>query len=151
MVKGCAGMIVAFLPLCKSCFLQCKSGKTPSLELRDGIGHAKYNTTTSKIEFPPGVPKSRLPGNRRPKEPKETRKGLMLQMGSGTVALVSLGAEEPTGGEIVPWIPYSSSFAFMESVVPGNPAEANSRGAAVKCLIAGSGLRMTFFVDSGAG
>jgi hypothetical protein len=59
LAKDCDGWIVAFLPLCKGCFFQCKSGKVASLELRDGLGTAKYNTTTSKIEFPPGVPKSR--------------------------------------------------------------------------------------------
>jgi hypothetical protein len=59
LVKNCEGMIVAFLPLCKGCFLQCKSGKTPVLELRDGLGNATYNAKTEKVEFPPGVPKSR--------------------------------------------------------------------------------------------
>jgi hypothetical protein len=67
LVKNCEGMIVAFLPLCKGCFLQCKSGKSPTLELRDGLGKATYNVATAKIDFPPGVPKSRLPANRRPK------------------------------------------------------------------------------------
>ena len=81
LAKGCEGMIVAFLPLCKGCFLQCKSGKVASLELRDGLGSAKYNATTAKLEFPPGVPKSRLPGN-RPK--KEVRKGLMIQVANGS-------------------------------------------------------------------
>ena len=49
-------MIVSFLPLCKGCFLQCKSGKIAVLELRDGLGSARYNTKTEKIEFPVGVP-----------------------------------------------------------------------------------------------
>jgi hypothetical protein len=70
LAKGCEGMIVSFLPLCKGCFLQCKSGKVASLELRIGMGVAKFNATTLKIEFPPGVPKSRLPGNTRVKDSK---------------------------------------------------------------------------------
>jgi hypothetical protein len=54
LVKDCAGMIVSFLPLCEGCFLQCKSGKIAVLELRDGLGSARYNTKTEKIEFPSG-------------------------------------------------------------------------------------------------
>jgi hypothetical protein len=46
-------MIVAFLPLCKGCFLQIKLGKLAVLlKLRDGLGTAKSNVTTSKINFP---------------------------------------------------------------------------------------------------
>jgi hypothetical protein len=77
LAKGCEGMIVAFLPLCKGYFLQCKSGKMATLELRDGLGMAKFNVATSKIDFPAGVPKSRLPGDRRG---KTTRKGLMVRV-----------------------------------------------------------------------
>ncbi len=61
LAKDCAGMVVAFLPLCKGCFLQCKSGKVPTLPLRDNLGVASYNASTAQIDFPSGVPKSRLP------------------------------------------------------------------------------------------
>ena len=153
LAKNCEGMIVAFLPLCKECFLQCKSGKTPVLELRDGLGKATYNATTEKVEFPPGVPKSRLPGSRRS---KGVRKGLVFQVAVGTTALVSLGAAEgisqgeSQGGETRMLVPYSSSFTFMESAVTASPDEASSQGATVRCLMAGGGLGVTFFVDSGA-
>jgi hypothetical protein len=154
LVKDCEGMIVAFLPLCKGCFLQCKSGKTPILELRDGLGNATYNAKTERVEFPPGVPKSRLPGGRRP---KGVRKGLVFQVAVGTTALVSLGAAEGVrqegihGGEARTLVPYGSSFTFMESVVTASPDEAGSLGATVRCLMAGGALGVTFFVDSGAG
>jgi hypothetical protein len=103
LAKSCDGMIVAFLPLCKGCFLQCKSGKVATLELKDGLGFAKYNVTTAKLEFPPGVPKSRLPGN-WPK--KEVRKGLMFQVAGdkqspAAESLASGVIDEPQGPQVV--------------------------------------------------
>jgi hypothetical protein len=97
LAKGCEGMIVSFLPLCKGCFLQCKSGKLATLKLRDGLGTAKFNVATSKIEFPVGVPKSRLPGERRG---KGARKLLMVKVGEtipalGTMPLVIRGLPDP--------------------------------------------------------
>ncbi len=74
LVKSCEGMVISFLPLCKGCFLQCKSGKTPTLELRDGLGTAKYNAGTAKIDFPPGVPKARLGTGK----PRVARKALVF-------------------------------------------------------------------------
>ncbi len=138
-------MIVAFLPLCKGCFLQIKSGKLKVLELRDGLGTAKYNTTTSKIEFPPGVPKSRLPGQRRV---KEVRKGLMIQAVTKVPILAGLSqgvwnspdSDRPLEhiGGVVP-----SYNGLFSSAMEGTPS--------VRLLTAMSSSRVTFFVDSGAG
>jgi hypothetical protein len=61
LVQDCASMIVSYLPLCKSCYLQCTAGKTPSINLRDGLGIATYNVQTQRIDFPQAVPVSRLP------------------------------------------------------------------------------------------
>ena len=59
--KECVGMIVAFLPFCKACYLQCMAGKTPTIELKNGFGKATYNSKTMRIDFPSTVPASRLP------------------------------------------------------------------------------------------
>ncbi len=130
LVKGCEGMIVAFLPLCKGCFLQCKAGKTPSLELRDGLGTATYNAATSKIDFPPGVPKARLPGNGKP---RVARKGLVFHGTKGMELLpISSGEMEGTTSLV-------AQPPLGESHVP------------VRCLASAGETRVTFFVDSGAG
>jgi hypothetical protein len=63
--KDCEGKIVAFLPFCKGCYLQCMAGKTPVVELRDGLGKATYNPKTMRIEFPSTVPASRIPQVRK--------------------------------------------------------------------------------------
>jgi hypothetical protein len=147
-------MIVAFLPLCKGCFLQCKSGKTPSLELRDGLGHAKYNVTTSKIEFPSGVPKSRLPGNRRP---KVARKVLVFPVVSGVPALMgssrAVAASVSSGDALVSvnhaLLSYNDCFAFMAEAA--RSVGVGKGDGTVKCLLAASSSGITFFVDSGAG
>ncbi len=63
-------------------------GKVQTLELRDGLGVATYNSSTSKIDFPPGVPKSRLPGTRPPKT-KTPKKALVFRVGATVPALLS--------------------------------------------------------------
>ena len=79
LTKDCLGMIVAFLPFCKSCYLQCTSGKIQSLVLRDNLGVATYDLTTQRIVFPPA--------SRIPVPGKGKRKGLMVGLGSDTSAL----------------------------------------------------------------
>ena len=59
--NGCPTMIPAYLPLCKSCYLECMAGKTVSIVLRDSLGTATYNSGTKKIDFPVSVPNSRFP------------------------------------------------------------------------------------------
>ncbi len=148
LVKNCEGMIVAFLPLCKGCFLQCKSRKNPTLELRNGLGSAKYNVTTSKIEFPPGVPKSRLPGNRCP---KMARKGLVLQVTSGgSVLLETSGrvAESVRAGEVLGStnpvsLSYDGCFPFMADAMAAHSVVVGTEETAA------SSSGVTFFVDSG--
>ncbi len=61
LAKYCAGMIVSFLPFCKSCYLQCTSGKMSPIVLRDNLGTATYDLTIQRIVFPPAVPASRVP------------------------------------------------------------------------------------------
>ncbi len=61
LAKDCVGMIVSFLPFCKSCYLQCISGKMPSIVLRDNLGTATYDLKIQRIVFPPTVPASRVP------------------------------------------------------------------------------------------
>jgi hypothetical protein len=126
-------MIVSFLPLCKGCFLQCKSGKVATLELRDGLGSAKYNPKSEKVEFPAGVPKSRLPGNRRP---KEGRKGLMFRLPACLPVLVGKSQEVDAPCE---------EFLDHELLVQV------SYKRPVQCLAAEVSSHVTFFVDSGAG
>jgi hypothetical protein len=156
LVKDCAGMIVSFLPLCKGCFLQCKSGKVAVLELRDGLGSARYNATTEKIEFPVGVPKARLPGNRKP---KVVRKGLMIRVAGGASeraprdgALVSDEVREDPRGEgpaVSDDLGTESYNGALEHIV--GAGRVSSGCTSTKCLIAALATRVTFFVDSGAG
>jgi hypothetical protein len=58
LAKDCAELIQSYLPLCKLCYLQSMAGKVSVLALRDGLGNAVFNTTTKKLDFPAGVPKS---------------------------------------------------------------------------------------------
>ena len=123
LAKDCEGLIVAFLPLCKGCFLQCKSGKVASLELRDGLGTAKYNSTTSKIEFPSGVPKARLPGYRKL---RETRKGLMFCVVDGTQT------SPPSPPQVQVLLSPMATELALSSVGDGPD------GTSVRCLVAAS-------------
>ncbi len=82
----------------------------------------------------------------------------MLQVTSGTVALLGLAAGGggpckggSQGRDIESLVPYGSRFAFMEDAVAVDPDEVGQTGAAVRGLMASSNLRVTFFVDSGAG
>jgi hypothetical protein len=53
------------------------AGKTPVVELRDGLGKATYNPKTMRIEFPSTVPASRIP---------QVRKGPAAKPGKSLVA-----------------------------------------------------------------
>ena len=68
--KGCTDVVKMYLPLCPRCYHQCVSGKTAEIELKDGMGTAKYNTSTQSMEYPSTVPKNRfpLPKKERPRK-----------------------------------------------------------------------------------
>jgi hypothetical protein len=59
--KDCSGMIVSFLPFCKSCYLECTSGKKAAILLRDNLGTATFDSAIQRIVSPPAVPASRIP------------------------------------------------------------------------------------------
>jgi hypothetical protein len=81
-------MIVSYLPLCKSCYLQCTAGKTPSIDLRDGMGKANYNVQTLRIDFPPTVPISRLPEKNKSGKGKSKQKVGVCRIGFENSSLV---------------------------------------------------------------
>jgi hypothetical protein len=59
--KDCHDMVKSYLPLCPLHYHQCVSGKTAEVELKDGLGTAKFNASTQIIDYPSSVPKSRFP------------------------------------------------------------------------------------------
>ncbi len=61
----------------------------------------------------------------------------------------SLGLSQ--GPDVVPLVPYGSRFAFMGDAVADGPGEIDRDDGVARCLLAGRGLGVTFFVDSGAG
>jgi hypothetical protein len=67
-----------YLPLCGLHYHQCVSGKSPEVELKDGLGTAKYNSKMEVIDYPTAVPKDRLP---LPASAR-IRKGLMSSLPS---------------------------------------------------------------------
>ncbi len=153
-------MIVAFLPLCKGCFLQCKSGKLSQLELRDGLGVATYNAATTKIDFSPGVPKSRLPGTHRPNSFKKvdaSKKALVFHVGQSIPGLASLVSEvlaspaaDPESASSI--IDGGGSTAEL-STISDQARVAVRFGCAdtIPVLTAIDSTRVVFYVDSGAG
>ena len=96
------------------------------MELRDGLGTAVYNVGTSKIDFPPGVPKSRLPG-KKPTKSKVSKKALVLQLASP---------------------PASTEASTVLSELASDPGTTDSIS---RCLVALPASPVTLFVDSGAG
>ena len=68
--KECTDLVKLYLPLCPLHYHQCVSGKTPEVVLKDGLGTARYNTTTKLIDYPAAVPKNRfpLPKSERPQK-----------------------------------------------------------------------------------
>jgi hypothetical protein len=63
LAEGCSDLVKMYLPLCPRCYHRCVSGKTPDVELKDGLGTAKFNTSTQVIDYPASVPKN-LPDSR---------------------------------------------------------------------------------------
>ena len=62
LAKGCATK-TAFC-LCGLHYHSIVSGKSPTLELADGLGVASYNVTTKLIDYPSTIPKDRMPSNK---------------------------------------------------------------------------------------
>jgi hypothetical protein len=126
-------------------------GLFSSLELRDGLGVAKFNATTLKIEFSPGVPMSKLPGNTRV---KEIRKGSMARLPDTAQVLLtsrpevidSPSHEEPLGQDSI-----GGSTLGSDLGVHGDSLSVAGLEESVECLVATGSSRSTFFVDSGAG
>ncbi len=74
--KGCSEMVKPYLPLCPLHYHQCVSGKTPSLELKNGLGSASYDSSKHAMVYPSTVPKDRLPIPKGELKPIK-RKGLV--------------------------------------------------------------------------
>jgi hypothetical protein len=109
--KGCSDLVKVYLPLCQLHYHQCVSGKTPEVELKDGLGKAKYNLTTQIIDYPAAVPKNRFP------TPRSERKVLVsntLRPGPSSVMPLLLGQPGPA---ILDYKPTTSDFAtfYVES------------------------------------
>jgi hypothetical protein len=58
---NCTEMIKHYLPLCPLHFHQGVSGKTASIQLKDGLGSATYDAASHVMVYLPSVPKERLP------------------------------------------------------------------------------------------
>jgi hypothetical protein len=58
---GCDEMVKIYLPLRPLHYHQCISGKCSEVELKDGLGKAKYNEKTQVMDYPSTVPKNRFP------------------------------------------------------------------------------------------
>jgi hypothetical protein len=59
--ERCAELVKSYLPLCPLDYHQLVSGKTSEVELKDGVGTAKFNPKTQVVDYPAAVPKNRLP------------------------------------------------------------------------------------------
>jgi hypothetical protein len=79
--KDCTELVRLYLPLCPLHYHQCVSGKTQSVDLKNGLGFAVYNSGTHAMVYPSTVPKDRLPKSKE--ELKLTkRKGLVANFRS---------------------------------------------------------------------
>ncbi len=131
--KSCHELVKKYLPLCGLHYHQCVSGKCLEVELKDGLGMAKFNSKTQTIDYPTSVPKDKLPipASARP------RKGLMLAMLATTP---DLGAT-PDLDDV-----------DLGEVPDGNAPESHDQRTAVKVLGSkASPATVVFYVDSGAG
>jgi hypothetical protein len=93
--KGCQEMVKVHLPLCPLHYHQCVSGKFLEVELKDGLGTAKFDSTSQRIVYPPSVPTSRLP-KPRPAGTGSTRKVLF-----STRADLGIGPTDPQAASTV--------------------------------------------------
>jgi len=90
--KDCHELVKSFLPMCPLHYHQCISGKTPTVELKDGLGSAKFNTSTQVIDYPSAVPKHRFP------VPKSGRGGA-ARKALVSFALPILACQHSVGGD----------------------------------------------------
>ncbi len=136
---------------------------------------ATYNSSTSKVDFLPGVPKSRLPGTR---PPKSSKKALFFRVGTTVPALLSDSSgsagdlhacrvqvvsdavnlynrtpQETLGGESPHDLLYGNGLSLLAS-----SSDHDTQGLDLRCLtvaapasLAVNSSCVVFFVDSGAG
>jgi hypothetical protein len=104
--KDCEDLVKMYLPLCPLHYHQCISGKCAEVELKDGLGTAKFNAKTQVIDYPPSVPKDRFPLPRAAR-PTATRKALVFQ---GETTMIP-----PTGNE--PVVPILMSSGNNEDIM----------------------------------
>jgi hypothetical protein len=149
---NCTEMIKPYLPLCPLHYHQGVSGKTPSIQLKDGLGSATYDTASHVMTYPSSVPKERLP---IPKgELKQIkRKGLVAGIRFSEIVNYSspigpLSLENSRTGQSVgsldPETSRDSKFAPGLAVAP--------RVAGPHLLVCTPAkTQNVFYVDSGAG
>ncbi len=161
---NCTEMIKSYLPLCPLHYHQGVSGKTPSIQLKDGLGSATYDATAHAMVYPASVPKERLPIPKNELKPIK-RKGLVAGLRFGDVLeepqvpigplqrdsfIASHNLELPIGPltELLDERPDASSTALPLSL--SSPIE--DRVDSVPLLVCKSEpSRNLFYVDSGAG
>jgi hypothetical protein len=86
--KECTDLVKIYLPLCSLHYHQCVSGKSSTVELKDGLGTAIFNASTQLIDYPAAVPKNRFPVPRS----ERSRKALVFHgLSSGTDRPLLLG------------------------------------------------------------
>ncbi len=73
--------VFAALPLCPLHYHGCVSGKTPTVDLRDGLGCASYNERTKSVGYSASVPANRLPiaKSERVKKGGDQKKGTRIK------------------------------------------------------------------------
>jgi hypothetical protein len=124
--KGCSEEVKLYLPLCPKCYHQCISGKTPEVELRDGLGKAKFNVATQVIDYPSTVPKNRfpLPRSERPRKAMVFHGALLAASPVGSHAMIQEGGTPPPSSLAIFYIDSgagqclcscSSAFVTMEA------------------------------------
>ena len=161
---NCTEMIKSYLPLCPLHYHQGVSGKTPSIQLKDGLGSATYDATAHAMVYPPAVPKERLPIPKGELKPIK-RKGLVAGIRFGNfseekpISSGSLGRDfsidsrhfvQPIRTLVAPV--NECQDAISPDLPISLPPTVEQRVDAVPLLVCKSeSTRNLFYVDSGAG
>jgi hypothetical protein len=160
-------MIKHYLPLCPLHYHQGVSGKTPSIQLKGGLGSATYDAASHVMVYPPSVPKERLP---IPKGELKSikRKGLVAgirfseSLGSSSNPIGQLDSKNELAGQSVGPFGFGTSRAdqSVANLEIENAYEDTSvSGPLVEPRVVGPHLlvctsattKNVFYVDSGAG
>jgi hypothetical protein len=141
--KSCTDLVKKYLPLCGLHYHQCVSGKCAEVELKSGYGVAKFNSKTQAIDYPPSVPKDRLPtpASERPRK-----------------ALTAVTFRVPDTG-VLPEVSLVPLVPSRDSSVNGGdgdwdemaPESLDQRPAVRVLASKTSSTTVVFYVDSGAG